>query len=91
VRSFEYLEFLAAEREHLGHERHAVELPTGVQRPQDLFLASDLHPLTGSQFSLLFCHGLRATCPVLLSISRMELAANNVLDDPAHGHRHSLM
>jgi hypothetical protein len=35
----------AAEREHLGHERHPVELPVAVERPQNFFLASNFHPV----------------------------------------------
>jgi hypothetical protein len=45
VRPLVDLKLSAAEREHLGHERHAVELPLAVECAQDLIFASDLHPL----------------------------------------------
>jgi hypothetical protein len=41
---------LATEREHLGHERHAVELPVVVERAQDFVLASDFDPVTYPEF-----------------------------------------
>ena len=48
VGAFEDLEPLATVSEHLWHEGQTIE-PTRirVQRPQDLFLAADLHPVTG--------------------------------------------
>src|SRR5579859_6015926 len=45
VRSFIDLKPLAAECEHLRHERHAVQLPVGVERPQDFLFASHFHPV----------------------------------------------
>jgi hypothetical protein len=43
----------AAEREHLGHKRHPVELPVTVECPQDFFLTSNLHPVSYAQFTSL--------------------------------------
>ena len=56
VRSFIDLKSLAAEREHLGHERHAIELSLLVERPQNLFLASDLYPVGNFWFAHLRVH-----------------------------------
>ena len=43
VRSFVNLEPLTAEREHLWHERHAIEPSLDVERSENLFLASNFH------------------------------------------------
>jgi hypothetical protein len=51
VRSLVNLKSLPAEREHLGHKRHAIELPFVVQSTQDFFLAADFHPIAYSQFA----------------------------------------
>ena len=51
VRSFVDLKTLSAEREHLGHERHAIELPFEIERLQYFVLASDLYPVSDLQLS----------------------------------------
>src|SRR5262249_53320396 len=47
VRPFRDPESLAAEGEHLRHERHAVELPLVVEGTEDLLPAPDFHPVPG--------------------------------------------
>ena len=49
VRAFVYFEALAAILKHLRHERHAVESALLVERPQDLFLASDFDQIACPQ------------------------------------------
>jgi hypothetical protein len=49
VRAFVNLKSLAAEREHLGHERRAVEFPFAVERPEDFLFAPDFHPIAYAQ------------------------------------------
>jgi hypothetical protein len=56
VRSFIDLKAFAAEREHLRHEGHPVELPLIIERPQNLFLAPDFHPIAHQQFASLCFH-----------------------------------
>jgi hypothetical protein len=51
VRAFVHFESLSAELEHFRHERHSVKLPLGVKRPQNLFLASNLYPVTDCELS----------------------------------------
>ena len=50
MRPFVHLEPLAAEREHLGHERHAVYASILVQRAQNIFLAAHFDPVSHAQF-----------------------------------------
>ena len=45
MRALVDLEALAAIAEHLRHEGQILEPAVLVERPQDLFLAQDLHPL----------------------------------------------
>ncbi len=49
VSTLEHPDPFAAVFEHLGHEGKPFQLPLLIQRRQDLFLASDLHPFTGVQ------------------------------------------
>ena len=50
------LESLAAEGEHLGHERHAVEPAIAVERTKDFVLAPDFHPIAYAQFGRFWPH-----------------------------------
>jgi hypothetical protein len=45
-----HLKPLPAEREHLRHEWHAVELTVAIERPENLLFASNRHPIAGAQF-----------------------------------------
>ena len=49
VGPFEHLEALAAQLEHFGHERQALQLPSVIQRRQNFFFAEDLDPIASSE------------------------------------------
>jgi hypothetical protein len=53
VRAFVDLELFAAERKHLGHKGHTVELSIMVERAQYLIFAPDFYPVTYFQLLLL--------------------------------------
>ncbi|MBP1294548.1 MULTISPECIES: hypothetical protein [Bradyrhizobium] len=40
---------LAAMLQHLGHEGHFLQAAVGIQRREDLLLASDLHQVTSAK------------------------------------------
>ena len=44
-----YAEFLAAESEHLGHERHSLELPLRVERPENVLLGAHSHTIASTE------------------------------------------
>jgi uncharacterized membrane protein affecting hemolysin expression len=48
VRPFVDLKFFATEREHLGHERHAIETSIAVESAEDFIFAANFHPIAYS-------------------------------------------
>lgn len=56
VRALVDPEPLAAKREHLGHERHAVKPAVAVERIQNLFFGPDFHPIAYAQLGRSWLH-----------------------------------
>jgi hypothetical protein len=54
VNPFEYLELLAAELQHLRHERKTIQLPVGIKAGQDFFLTSNLNNFSHEQMARVF-------------------------------------
>jgi hypothetical protein len=50
VRAFVNLKALAAKREHLRHERHAIELRIAVERPEYFVFTPNLDPVADPKF-----------------------------------------